>query len=499
MAETPENVTSEKNVKVDAPDIQLQIQSAMRSRVDHFKQQADSLTFEGVRRLLEKDLGLEERALDVHRRFIKECLLKSLEGVNDDETPKNSGEGGEKGASTQEAEGSIEERQSKKHVKDGGPKEEDKMEESPESGLLEEQKPDKVVTEEAGGNGEKTVPTETIIKKAVRNRASYIKANAENVTMAGLRRLLEEDLKLDKFSLDPYKKLINQELDEVLKSREVLKPAKKSKKIVHNKADKATKKVSSESSDTSDQESDEEEKEEEVVKPTKRSSSKGKVQNSVGSKRRKGSVKETNLSSKKRIKPARAESEDNSDTEDGGKVSDDDQSRSSPKKPAKKKEVSTPAYSKRVEHLKSAIKACGMSVPPSMYKKIKQVPENKREAQLIKELEEILSKEGLSSNPSEKEIKEVRRKKERAKELEGIDISNIVSSSRRRSTTSFAAPQKPKVQVETNDNDTKDSDDDKDEEEDEDDEENSDDDDDDDVDDNGSQSEEFNEDVEDSD
>lgn len=35
------------------------------------------------------------------------------------------------------------------------------------------------------------------------------------VTMAGLRRLLEEDLKLDKFSLDPYKKFISQQLDEV--------------------------------------------------------------------------------------------------------------------------------------------------------------------------------------------------------------------------------------------------------------------------------------------
>ena len=43
-----------------------------------------------------------------------------------------------------------------------------------------------------------------------------------------------------------------------------------------------------------------------------------------------------------------------------------------------------------------------ISVPPVIYKKVKQVPENKREEQLIKELEEILSREGLSSNPSEK-------------------------------------------------------------------------------------------------
>jgi succinate dehydrogenase flavin-adding protein (antitoxin of CptAB toxin-antitoxin module) len=35
------------------------------------------------------------------------------------------------------------------------------------------------------------------------------------VTYGSLRRLLEEDLKLDKFTLDPYKKFINKELDEV--------------------------------------------------------------------------------------------------------------------------------------------------------------------------------------------------------------------------------------------------------------------------------------------
>ena len=52
------------------------------------------------------------------------------------------------------------------------------------------------------------------------------------------------------------------------------------------------------------------------------------------------------------------------------------------------------------------------------------------------------------------EIKEVKRKKARAKELEGIDLSNIVSSSRRRSTSSYTSPPppKPKVPVETSGN-----------------------------------------------
>ena len=37
-----------------------------------------SLTFEGVRRELEKELGLETYALDIHKRYVKQCLLEVL-------------------------------------------------------------------------------------------------------------------------------------------------------------------------------------------------------------------------------------------------------------------------------------------------------------------------------------------------------------------------------------------------------------------------------------
>lgn len=53
------------------------------------------------------------------------------------------------------------------------------MEDSPVLGLLNEQKPE---TEEAEGNGKKAIPSETIIKKAIRKRASYVKANSEYAT-----------------------------------------------------------------------------------------------------------------------------------------------------------------------------------------------------------------------------------------------------------------------------------------------------------------------------
>ncbi|XVE55355.1 hypothetical protein DITRI_Ditri03aG0152000 [Diplodiscus trichospermus] len=439
-----------------ADDIESRITTAMRSRVVHFKELAE---------LLEKDLGLETFALDVHKRFVKQCLLKCLDGGNDDEGSKVSGESLEKNVSTTtEGTKSPKGRQPKKDRKEAC-SEDEKLEESPVLGLLTGHK---TTTENAKTEKKDNKEvSESTIQKAIRKRALYIKANSEKVTMAGLRRLLEEDLKLDKYTLDAYKKFITEELDEVLKSREVSAPANEVKKTNLKKSslsktsNRASKKVNSASSgsesdeeeegdddddddddDDEDEDEDEGEEGEEEVKPPKRLTPKGKLKNSEGLKKRKIPKKEAEMPSKKRSKHTE---DDNSNEEDSGSVSDDSHSRSSAAKAVKRKEMSAPVYGKRVENLKTVIKSCGMSVPPSIYKRVKQLAENKREAQLIKELEEILSKEGLSANPSEKEIKEVRKRKERAKELEGIDTSNIVLSSRRRSTTSFVAPPRPKI------------------------------------------------------
>jgi hypothetical protein len=34
------------------------------------------LTLEGVRRTLEKDMGLEIKSLDAHKKFIRQCIVK---------------------------------------------------------------------------------------------------------------------------------------------------------------------------------------------------------------------------------------------------------------------------------------------------------------------------------------------------------------------------------------------------------------------------------------
>ncbi|XP_033137939.1 glutamic acid-rich protein isoform X5 [Brassica rapa] len=275
-------------------------------------------------------------------------------------------------------------------------------------------KEEAVVREETVGDEGNREALMSDIKRALHKRASYIKANSEEITMASLRRLLEEDLKLKKDSLVPFKKFINKELDAVL---QIPDPPKKKVKST------ASKKVGSE--DDSDSDSGEVAVKKTLTQKRKRKIDSGKP-----------------VAGKKKAKHTEADSENDSDAGD---------SEMKAEKPLKQqgKETAITVYGKRVDHLKSVIKSCGMSIPPVIYRKVKQAPEEKREATLIEELEQILAKEGLSSDPSEKEIKEVKKKKERSKELEGIDTSNIVSSSRRRSATSFAPPPKPKITSES--------------------------------------------------
>ncbi|KAA8538488.1 hypothetical protein F0562_028141 [Nyssa sinensis] len=491
MAEEEAHDTSAvKQERMTEEDIESQIQRAMRSRVRHFQEQADSFTLEGVRRLLEKDLGLDAYALDVHKRFIRQCLSECLEGASDGNVSKKSGDAVEKKVSSTKGEvaESRENHPTKNNVTEPCSEDEEKMEDSPVMGLLVGHKNTKSETKETQGTEKKEVPSEITIKKAIRKRATYFRANSEKISMAGVRRLLEEDLELDKNSLDPFKKFVSEQLEEVLKSPKASESAssvkkRSSEKNSHTK--NVSPKVSYDSADSEIEEADDE------VKSKKNVVSKGKNQKSEVLKKRKRPSKEVLVSSKKPNKLAETTSDENSDGEDGGDVSEDGQSDSPDEKPVKKREISAPAYGKKVESLKSIIKSCGMSVPPSVYRRAKQAPENKREAFLIKELAEILSREGLSTNPTEKEIKEVRKRKERAKELEGIDTSNIVSSSRRRSTSSFVPPPKPKIPVESDGDDAEDTDNDDDDGDDEGD----DDDNDNDVDDgDDSQSEEFNED-----
>ncbi|XP_010500159.1 PREDICTED: eukaryotic translation initiation factor 5B-like isoform X2 [Camelina sativa] len=426
-AEMNQNYGKSNSKDVDATtDFESKILEAMRSRVTYLRNKADSFTFVSVRRMLEEYMGLEMFALDDHKTFVKVNLVKCLEEPGNGDASEN----------FQETERNLSEENGEKNdVRDDtGVYEE--MEGSAERGLMTgENKPNRVAKD-----------MKSDIRRVLRERTSYIKANVEKITMGSLRRLLEEDLKLEKLSLDPFKKFINSELDEVLAIPAAPKRSTESsgKDLRENVKRTQSEEVSSEENFDSDAETESEgdvesegdaetESEEVAVKktmPRKRRLSKPEMMGKRKSENGK------HVSGRKRAKHTETDSETESDAGDS-------------EKPFKTKEIATTVYGKRVEHLKSVIKSCGMRVPPSIYKKAKQAPEEKREATLIKELEQILAKEGLSSDPSEKEIKEVKNRKTISKELEGLDTSNIVSSSRRRSTTSFAPPPKPKFTVDS--------------------------------------------------
>ncbi|CAA0821264.1 Unknown protein [Striga hermonthica] len=407
-------------------EIEEQLELAICARLQHFKDQADSLTMESVRRLLEKDLGLEKLALDAHKRFIRQTLEKKISDGDEckSETPTED-------ADNDISKATVLPKQHEINPKTSSNGDEETNEGSPIMGVL---SPKSEVATKGSSISEDSM------KKAIWERADYFESNSGNITLAGVRRLLEQDLGLEKNALDPFKKFIGQQIDQVLNPPKQAKSVKDVKKKVsgNSKVKKSVTVSSEEESDSSDSENDEIEVK---ARPKKETDFKGKTKKVEQSKKRKLS-KESDLrvSNKKQNKVAKRETEEENNSDEDGSLSEDGQSRSSVEKSVQRKEKAASGYGEKVENLKSIIKACGMSVAPSVYKKAKQVPEEEREGFIVKELEGILTREGLSKNPTEKEIKDCKKRKDRAKELEGIDMSNIISSSRRRSTFSFTPP-----------------------------------------------------------
>ncbi|XP_065869045.1 uncharacterized protein [Euphorbia lathyris] len=372
-----------REIAIDSWETKSQIWKAMRLCIDDIKEQVDSLTFEEIRRVLENDLGLEKYALDGQKKFVMQCLVESLEN-DDDKNSEDLGEIGERYANVQE------------HVSD----DEEKMEDSSVMGLLPETDP---------VSKKKEVPSKFNISKAMMKRVSYIKANYEELTTVRLCRLLEEDMGIEKFALDPFNKYISNHIDDVLQWAD-------------------------ENSESLDREIDEDDEDE--VKPKNKISAKQMVQTCEVTKKRKRLDKEVNASGKKQSKPVEETAKNNSGAKGTHDASNDSCSQLSN---VKEKGVPTPAYGKNVEI--------------------------KSETELMKEMKEIFFIEEFPSNTSEKEIMEVKKRKERVKEVEGIDMPNIVSLSCRRCTTSYVPHPNPKIPVDSDNSDADGTDEDDDEEE----------------------------------
>ncbi|CAH9134574.1 unnamed protein product [Cuscuta epithymum] len=457
MAEDDERQEEQKGISMS------QIGTALLTRMQHFKENAEAFTMVRVRRLIEQDLGVEKNSLDVHKKFIKQFLEEHLEHANEkdstkkvetekspevdktmkheaeklpeeDDTKKNATKKSHLEDKTMKdeverspeedktmkdgAERSPEEHKAKKVVKGSGAEDEKKLDDSPILGVMD--------SKSISVDAQDAKTSESSLRKAILERAAHFRANAETMTLASVRRYLEEEIGLEKNALDPFKKFIKNELDEVLSSSDV----------------PTTNEIFAKR--TADSSNNESLKVQKGIKSAKKTVPKAKLDKSEGSKKRKSPDRKIDVPTKKQKVMKKPSGNKGSEERDKSDSEDHQSPTSTASRSAKKKVVSAAGYGEPVEKLKSLIKACGMGIPPVVYKKAKQVPEDERQDFLVKELEEILSREGLSTNPSEKDIKEVKKRKERARELEGIDMSNIVSSSRRRSTTtSFLPPPRP--------------------------------------------------------
>ena len=108
-----------------------------------------------------------------------------LDGSDNDNGSKNSGEITQNSAPYMAGETLelSEDPESKIEVKKPASDNEDKMEDSPVMGLLTSHKSLQPEAKGAQGNGNKGDITEGVIKKAIKKRASYFRANSEYTTL----------------------------------------------------------------------------------------------------------------------------------------------------------------------------------------------------------------------------------------------------------------------------------------------------------------------------
>ena len=91
--------------------------------------------------------------------------------------------------------------------------------------------------------------------------------------------------------------------------------------------------------------------------------------------------------------------------------------------------------SSRTTLLKSLLKQAAIPVPPTIYKTAAG-----DEAALCVALEALLAREGLSAGSDTRAVEKVRRRRELAKDLDGIDAKNIVDDGRRPSRATALRP-----------------------------------------------------------
>eukprot|EP00955_Chlamydomonas_euryale_P078695 363193-Chlamydomonas_euryale.AAC.13 len=132
-----------------------------------------------------------------------------------------------------------------------------------------------------------------------------------------------------------------------------------------------------------------------------------------------------------RRKPRQGRRESHALDDDDNNDEDDDDNDTVPRKsaPGPRK-----AYSKRVEKLRTICKQATITIPPGVYAK-----NSGSEGDLVRALGQLLEKHELCPTSSASEIQAVRKQIQTQKDLDGIDMSNIISTGGRRPRRAAAA------------------------------------------------------------
>ena len=125
--------------------------------------------------------------------------------------------------------------------------------------------------------------------------------------------------------------------------------------------------------------------------------------------------------------PEPESSADFADDDEGEESEDSEESEpAKPSKKAKRRKVRSAATEKKAAKVKKILKLASIRIPPRLYSV------HKTEESLEAALLGLLEKENLGLGSTKKEISKVRKRLELARDMDGIDMSNIVSGRRRR-------------------------------------------------------------------
>ncbi|GAX73902.1 hypothetical protein CEUSTIGMA_g1352.t1 [Chlamydomonas eustigma] len=269
------------------------------------------------------------------------------------------------------------------------------------------------------------------IRRAFKSSLNYVNDNLSTLSMKALRRTLEQQLGVEAGTLDAYKCLLSELVDQTILGKndneeneqpgeDASKGTKARKQIVRAVSPIKNNKIVPVGCKSS------------VAVKQKLKNQQQKSSAEEKRKRRKQDESDDDEEGieaevvEKRKKKIRSDSEDMEEEEDG--------ERARTKQTSGSLRASSVQYGPKVHKLRDICTRATIKIPPNVYAKNKG-----DDSAVAKALEELLAKHGLRPGASNDEIQSVRVRLAKERDLDGIDSSNIIQTDGRRPRRAAAA------------------------------------------------------------